>query len=307
MDVDQYECPPGPLQPVSIPVTAVTDQYELWHRRFAHMGPAKIRDLHKVTTLAKPIPTAANTTVCEVCALTKMVNRRNHEVSARKTEILALVSVDICGPLPVSHGGYTYFLELVDNHSRKPWVIPLKRRSDAPEALRKWRVKTEHLSGAKLISVRSDNAAELKAEFESWCTALGIGPQYTEPYHSIQNGVVERAIRTTENNVRAMIKDAELPIEFWVEAAVAEAYLRSRTAVGPITDGKLTCPEEAFTGIKPSIDHVRVWGCKCYSYVHPDSLPAGSRRDKFMDRGRTCVFLGARGYPKTQARGGLRC
>lgn len=30
--------------------------YELWHRRFAHIGSAKLRDLHKVTTLSKPIP-----------------------------------------------------------------------------------------------------------------------------------------------------------------------------------------------------------------------------------------------------------
>ena len=44
---------------------------------------------------------------------------------------------------------------------------------------------------------------------------------------SIQNGVAERAIQTTENSVQAMIKDAELPIEFWVKAAETDAYLRN--------------------------------------------------------------------------------
>ena len=89
---------------------------------------------------------------------------------------------------------------------------------------------------------------------------------------SIQNGVAERAIRTTENSVRAMIKDAErlrpsgaqlttnleLPIEFWKEATETDAYLRNRTGCGPIINGYASTPEEAFTGVKPSIDHIRV-------------------------------------------------
>lgn len=37
--------------------TTVSDKerYMLWHRRFAHLGPKKIRNLHKVTALAKPV------------------------------------------------------------------------------------------------------------------------------------------------------------------------------------------------------------------------------------------------------------
>lgn len=89
-----------------------------------------------------------------------------------------------------------------------------------------------------------------------------------------------------------MLKDAKLPVEFWVEAAETDAYLRNRTAAGPLINGKPTSPEEAFTGQKPSIDHIRVWGCKVYSYVDPKSLPVGSRHDKLMDRGRVGVFMG---------------
>ena len=267
--------------------------YKLWHRRFAHLGSAKLRQLHKVTTLEKPIPiNDSHEDVCEVCALTKFINKRGHNVSDRKTSILALISIDICGPLPSSLDSESYFLEIVDNHSRKTWCIPLKQRFDAPDALRKWKLSVELHSGAKLLSVRSDNATELKATLDGWCSSVGIAPQYTVPHMSIQNGVAERAIRTTENSVRAMIKDAGLPIEFWAEAAKTDAYLRNRTATGPLVDGAPTTPEEAFTGIKPSIDHVRVWGCKCYSYVDPKSLPTGGRRDKFMDRGRPGAFMG---------------
>lgn len=266
--------------------------YKLWHRRFAHLGSAKLRNLHKVTTLKKSIPIIEDHDPCEVCALTKLCNKRNHTVAERKPIILALISVDICGPLPASRLKYEYFLEIVDNHSRRTWILFLRQRSDAVEALRKWKLKIELQSGAKLQAVRSDNATELKSILDEWCSSIGITPQYTVPYNSIQNGVAERGIRTTENQIRAMIKDAELPIEFWPEAGGADAYIRNRVATGPIVDGNPTTPMEAFTGVKPSIDHLRVWGCKCYSPVDPRSLPDNSRKDKLMNRGRPGVFLG---------------
>ena len=90
--------------------------------------------------------------------------------------------------------------------------------------------------------------------------------------------------------MRAMLKDSSLPNEFWPEAAKAGVYLRSRTSIK--LDGWLTTPEEAFTGQKPSVDHLRVWGCKVYTYMNPKSLPESSRKDKLMDRGRVGVFLG---------------
>ncbi len=168
----------------------------------------------------------------------------------------------------------------------------MTKREQAVDILRQWRAQVELQSGAKVLAVRSDNGTELKSILDEWCASFGVVPNYTLPYNSLQNGVAERGIRTTENSIRAMIKEAELPIEFWPEAAQTDAYLRNRVATGPLVDGKLTTPIEAFTGIKPSIDHLRVWGCKCYSYVDPRSLPANSRRDKLMDRGRVGVFLG---------------
>lgn len=271
---------------------SLSTRYQLWHRRFSHMGEKKLSDLHKITTLQKAIHKPQITNPCEVCELTKMRNRTNRQLAERKTEILDLVSVDICGPLPVSLTGTRYFMELVDNHSRYIWVIPCRDRIEAVSLLERWRRAEELATGRKLKAVRSDNAPELKEVLDKWCGNIGIEPQYTIPYTSSQNGVAERNIQTTENNVRAMLKDAELPLEFWDEAARTDAYLRNRTAVGPEVNGQRITPKEAFVGTRPSIDHLRVWGCKCYSYVPPKSLPQGTRQDKLMDRGRVAVFMG---------------
>jgi hypothetical protein len=58
-----------------------------------------------------------------------------------------------------------------------------------------------------------------------------------------------------------MLKDANLLAELWVEAAQADVYIRNRVSNGPIINGLQVSLEEAFTRIKPSIKHLRVWGC----------------------------------------------
>src|SRR5271167_1406191 len=89
-----------------------------------------------------------------------------------------------------------------------------------------------------------------------------------------------------------MLKEAGLPVELWDEAAMTDAYLRNRTDIEPEIDDQRITPEEAWTGEKPSIDYIRVWGCKYYSYVNPKSLPGKGRQDKLMDRSRVAVFVG---------------
>jgi hypothetical protein len=277
-------------------------RYELWHRRFAHLGPDKIRSLHRVTTLAEAVKVPSLRDVCEVCALTKLRNKTSKVLAKRKEGILEMVSVDICGQLPKTIRGNEYFLEIIDSYSRKTWTIPLKKKDDAIPALKAWKADVELSTGCQLKAVRSDNGGELKKILDAWGSTYGIHPEYTIVYQSSQNGVAERAIQTTENSIRAMLKDANLPIEFWDEAAEADAYIRNRTASGPSVDGIQVSPEEAFSGERPTIDHIRVWGTKCYSYVNPKSLPANTRHDKLMDRGRLGVMMGYSNHTTKQYR-----
>lgn len=267
-------------------------EYQLWHRRFCHLGAEKLRSLHKVTTLDKPIPIASEEHCpCEVCSLTK-IRRMRGRPTQRKASPLALVSIDLCGPFEISRLGYRYFLLIVDNYSRKAWSYPLKAKNDSQNFLRAWKLKVELQISLKLQAVRSDQAPELLELLREWEKEFGIAMNPTEAYNSLQNGVAERGIQSSENDMRAMLKDSLMPNEFWPEALEAGIYLRNRTASGPEVDGERISPEEAFSGARPSIDHVHVWGCKVYSYMSPSSLPKESSKDKLMDRGRVGVFMG---------------
>ena len=101
--------------------------------------------------------------------------------------------------------------------------------------------------------------------------------EQTATASSHQNGPAERNIGTAEAGMRAMLKEADLPLEFWDEAAEHDAYIRNL---------------RAYTGITPSIDHVKVWGHKAYAYINPKTIPAGQRHDKLRDTSRVGVFMG---------------
>jgi len=282
MDLTPENTDQGQSPPERKPI----DRYTLWHRRFAHLGAVKIEALSTTTTLGEKMK-APKDCICRVCELTKKRNHTPKKLSKWDTELLGLVSIDIAGQFPLSIDGHKYFLQIVENSTRKIWSIPIKTKDEAIDILEGWR-RTEELSTGKKLKA--------KHIIDEWASSIGIIPQYTITYMSSQNGVAERSIQTTENGVRAIIKEAGLPIELWHKAAEADAYLRNRTACGPYRtrdDRKeRITPEEAYTGVIPNINHIRVWGSVCYTYVHPKSLPAGTRQDKFMDRGRECVFVG---------------
>ena len=94
-----------------------------------------------------------------------------------------------------------------------------------------------------------------------------------------------------ENDIRAILGEADLPIEFWPEAAQSDVYVRNRIGNGPEVNGQIVSPCEAFNKVRLSIDHLKVWGCMCYSFLPTKSLPKGSRTDKLIDRSRTGVFV----------------
>ena len=266
--------------------------YRLMHRRWGHYGPEMLRKLHLVTKIKKIKIPPAGRRVCGPCKKGKMRNKISKILAKHKAEILALISWDIAGPFPMSLRRNKYLLELVDNYSRKIWSIPIKTKDQAIPELESWKAKVELQTGKKVKAARSDNAPELKQIMNQWEREGGVQAEYTTIASSNQNGPAERAIQTSENGIRTLLDDAELPIEFWDEAAEADAYLRNRLPRGPVIKGKITSPEQAFTGEMPRHEHIRAWGSKSYDYVNPKTLPKEARHDKLMLRGREGVFMG---------------
>ncbi|CAL2276266.1 unnamed protein product [Prunus armeniaca] len=85
------------------------------------------------------------------------------------------------------------------------------------------------------------------------------------------------------NMVRCMLSEKKIPKSFWPEAVNWTVHVLNRS---PTLIVKNMTPEEAWSGIKPSVEHFRVFGC--VSHVHiPDA-----KRTKLEDKSFSCVLLG---------------
>ena len=267
------------------------DLYTLWHRRVDHLDFAKLKNLHKITTFKKSLFIVKFDDLCEICAIIKMTNKRNRTLIERRSRILTMIFIDICESLLISRLEYEYFLKIINNHSRRTWILSLRKRFDALEALWKWKLKTKLQCFVKLQVVRNDNVIELKFTLDEWCTFIDIELKYTIAYNFIQNDVIERDIKIIENQVKVMIQDVDLLLKFWLETIEANAYVRNRVAFELVINDDLIVSMKTFTNVKSFIDHLRVWECKCYSSIDIKSLLEESKTNKFVNRERFNVFM----------------
>ena len=100
----------------------------------------------------------------------------------------------------------------------------LRNKDNIIPALNNLAIILERQSGEKILASRSDNAGEIQKVLGEWKTQDGVIPQATAPYSSYQNGTAERGIQSSEHNIRSMLKDAQLPVEFWCYAAEADGH-----------------------------------------------------------------------------------
>jgi hypothetical protein len=89
---------------------------------------------------------------------------------------------------------------------------------------------------------------------------------------------VERKNRAIVGVARAMLYDQDLPKFLWAEACSTAVYIQNKSPHKVL--GRLT-PEEAFTGKKLEVGHLRIFGCLVYCHIPLDkSLKLDSTTEK---------------------------
>jgi hypothetical protein len=89
---------------------------------------------------------------------------------------------------------------------------------------------------------------------------------------------------------RNMILAQGLEFEFWGKAMNTTVYIKNRC---PTKALESKTPQEAWSGRKPNVFHLRVFGCKAFAHV-PDE-----KRIKLKSKSMPCVFIGY--YESTKA------
>jgi hypothetical protein len=81
--------------------------------------------------------------------------------------------------------------------------------------------------------------------------------QTTTKYTPQQNGVAERKNQTIMNMARSLLKDKCLSKLFWDEVVAGSVYHLNRS---PTTSVKMKVPQEAWSGTKLNVSHLRTFG-----------------------------------------------
>ncbi|KAJ9517966.1 hypothetical protein QJQ45_004352 [Haematococcus lacustris] len=203
---------------------------------------------------------------------TSLEARQHAGLGVTATRPLMLVHNDVCDVTgqysAATPDGMRYFVSLLDEFSGLVAVVLIKRKSEAPAALRDMVTLLQRRLGHKVVYLRTDRGGEyIGAETQQWLRSEGITHQQTAPRTPTMNGSAERVNRTIMECVRAMMLASGVPASFWGFGVMAAAHVHN---VRPVA-GKPCTPHEACFGSPPDIHHLRVWGCP--AWVH-DSEPS---------------------------------
>ncbi|KAK8636264.1 hypothetical protein V6N13_004968 [Hibiscus sabdariffa] len=228
-----------------------SNQTYVWHCRLGHISERRISKIHKDGLL----------------------------------DPFVFEQMDVCGPMNTQAiGGFHYFITFTDDFSRYGYIYLMRHKSEALEKFKEFRNEVQNQHGKSIKALRSDRGGEyLSHEFDELLKECGIVSQLTPPGTPQWNGVSERRNRTLLDMVRSMMSHSDLPISFWGHALETVAFTLNRV---PSKSVQKT-PHEMWTGKRPSMSFMKIWGCKAY-VKHQMST-------KLEPKSHKCTFVG---YPK---------
>ena len=235
------------------------DAFRLWHERFGHIGPVRIKLLLGQVVGMEVIELPKNSQLtCETCNYSKLIRKINRNSSPRASRKLGRVHTDVWGPFrTLSIKRNRYFLSLIDDLARKSWIFCLRARSEIHQKISSWHAEIKLKTDEKPARFRADNALEYR-KFEDSIRFRDIKVEFTTLYTPEENEVAERFNKTIIQMTRAMLIWTELPQKFWREAVCTTNYLRNLMPAG---QNKYKSPNELWTERKLNVSHIKKFEC----------------------------------------------
>jgi hypothetical protein len=89
--------------------------------------------------------------------------------------------------------------------------------------------------------------------------------------------------RTLMNKARSMLSGARLAQEFWMETFDTTKYLLNMFPPSMLVE---MTPNKVWSGKKPSVSHLKVFGCDAFVHVPKE------KRSKLEKKVVKCIFIG---------------
>jgi len=211
-----------------------------------------------------------------------------HPFLAQTTHVsskpLEMIHLDVWTTKIESIGGCKYYVNFIDDHTKKVWVYFMKHKGEVFQHFLNFKAMVEKEKGLSIKCLRSNGGGEYCSnEFSEYLKEHGIQKKHSCSYSPQHNGVAKRKNRHIVEITRAMLNEKNLPNYFWAKAVATVVYIMNGT---PTTAVHGMTPEEKFTCKKPGVSHFRVFGCIPYVHV-PDE-----KRSKLDPKAEKCIFIG---------------
>ncbi|KAG6615828.1 retrovirus-related pol polyprotein from transposon tnt 1-94 [Phytophthora cinnamomi] len=161
-------------------------------------------------------------------------------------------------------GGKRYFVTFIDDKSHFCVVYLMRNKSEVAAKFAEFVALAETQTGKRVKTLRSDNGGEYTSrEMAKFCSDRGIVQKFTPPYTPQLNGVAGMN-RTLVECARCMLEHAGLSKSYWGEAVVTATFLWNRCPTRAISHKS---PHQVWTGKKPLLANLKVFGCHAYVLV----------------------------------------
>lgn len=286
--------------------------YELYHARLGHPGQKVMAIAHQHVD-GMPQITRPPMCQCHACVLAKVTKRAvntNPDTKSRRQPSTSSYNApqttetpspgthfhmdmgfirgsnfqhkDTDGNMVTSLDGYNSYLLIIDRATRYMWVFQSKYKTPKIDTIKGF-LQTHGAQGHQQKYVRTDEGGELwgSFQFQDLMKQMGYILQPTASDASFQNGMAERPNRTLGDMMRSLLYGANLGPQYWSWALLHSVYLKNR--LPHMSTG--TTPYEAYTGIKPNINKLKVFGCPVIARLpgkHPAKLDVHAAMGIFL-------------------------
>ena len=221
---------------------------------------------------------------CEGCEMGKSKRLPFPLSRSRASRPLDLVHSDLDKMPVLSIGGYKYNATYLDDHSLFVVMFYLKHKNEEFTAFKTYKAWAERQLSTTLKCKRTDQGGEFMSnEQKIYLAENGIEHQTSMPDSPQQNGRAERFQQTIINGAEAMRHHAGLSNGFWIYAVKAKLHMYNVT---PIKCADYETPNELWSGQKPDISHLRVFGCLAWVHI------LKKRRHKLQPKSKAMIFVG---------------
>ena len=291
--------------------------FKLWHHRLGHINPKYLVNMLTKNAVNGMLFSKKNrkefmcSPLCDACALGKSTNhpirrtpkkikkpKRTHlsaptdesaDISQEISNNLKpgqLILIDlIFSNVPALQTQSTIAMIFTDAATKFNWVYFLKNKDEdsIAEKVNLWLtwMKTNNIHVNSFTTIRTDNGSEfINATFVNILQQNHIKRERCPPYAHVH--MAERANRTIQDMARCMLFSQNVPTSFWSEAVAYAVYILNRTTN---KNNSVKTRYELFFGIKPNMQHLRVFGCPVYARdpkINPKKWEATAFKGRFI-------------------------